>query len=98
MNLSQSKKLAASALGMFLAIGATQAHAKDGDRIKFELVPNPGFVRCLARFPDDPSRPPRALVTVARGRLNDSMHVELRNIKPNLAFDLFTVERSTFTA
>jgi len=55
-------------------------------------------VRCLAAFPDDPSRPPSASVTVKRGKLNDRLDITLRNIKPGLAFDLFTVEHSKFLA
>ena len=53
---------------------------------------------CLAAFPDDPSRPPSASVTVKRGRLNDRLDIQLRNIKPGLAFDMFTVEHSKFLA
>lgn len=62
--------------------------------VTFELKPNPPFVDCLAKYPGDPDHPPTAKVTVVRGRLNDTMLLRLRNIKPELAFDLFTVERS----
>jgi hypothetical protein len=37
-------------------------------------------------------------VTVERGDLNDTLTLRLRNIKPHLAFDLFTVQRSAFLA
>jgi hypothetical protein len=33
-------------------------------------------------------------VRVERGELNDTLHVRLRDIKPNLNFDLFTIQRS----
>lgn len=62
--------------------------------ITFALTPNPKFFNCLARFPADPTRPPEAQVTVTRGKLNDTLILHVKNIKPNLAFDLFTVQRS----
>lgn len=66
--------------------------------ITFDLEPNPKFLDCLARFPGDPNRPPRAQVRVQRGKLNDTLFLILRNIKPGLAFDLFTVQRSNLLA
>jgi hypothetical protein len=60
----------------------------------FSLKPNPKFVKCLAQFPADPTRPPTATVAVTRGSLNDVLTLNIKNIKPNLAFDLFTVQRS----
>jgi hypothetical protein len=96
MNLP--KKTMMSALGLLLAMSGAKAHAGDQNRVHFQLFANPTFARCLARFPDDPSRPPRADVTVTRGRLNDILRMELHDIKPNLSFDLFTVQRSAFKA
>lgn len=64
----------------------------------FSLTANPNFVNCLARYPDDPNRPPQATVTVTRGKLNDTLQLKLKNIKPNLRFDLFTVQRSNLLA
>jgi hypothetical protein len=59
---------------------------------------NPDFLNCLARFPNDPSRRPRAIVTVTRGKFNDTLLLKLKNIKPKLVFDLFTVQRSNLLA
>ena len=98
MHLWPSKKTWASALGLLLATSAAQAHAGDSRKIQFELSPNPNFIRCMARDPHDLSRPPRAEVTVTRGRLNDTLKLRLHDFKPNLAFDLFTVENSAFNA
>ena len=72
---------------------AAQAH-----EIEFNLTPNPKFVRCLAADPDSIHRRPKAEVEVERGRLNDKLTLELKNIRPGLAFDLFTVQRSPFLA
>ena len=81
-----------------VAVCGGGARAAGGDGTRFSLVANPPFLRCLAAFPDDPSRPPSATVTVRRGRENDQLDITQRNVKPGLGFDLFTVERSPFLA
>jgi len=55
--------------------------------VDFELHPNPAFKTCLG--PD-----PHAKVHVVRGTLNDRLNIEITGIKPNLDFDMFTVQRS----
>src|SRR5436305_1525758 len=67
----------------------------DADTVHFQLAVNPRFAGCLGN-PTGPA--PRADVTVLRGKLNDTMVLKLKNVKPNLAFDLFTVEKSTLLA
>jgi len=74
---------------------ARSAHAASVDSKTFDLVAAPGVSDCLAAYPGDPTRPPTAAVTVRRGRLNDQLQIQLRNMKEGLAFDLFTVERSS---
>ena len=71
---------------------------KPADIVHFNLAPNPKTVRCLAEYPDDPYRAPKAEVTVVRGELNDSLYLTASNIKPGLKFDMFTVERSPLKA
>jgi hypothetical protein len=39
---------------------------------------------------------PTARATVIRGKLNDTLILDLDGINPGLAFDLFTVQRSPF--
>jgi hypothetical protein len=63
------------------------------DEITFDLVANPKFVDCLRRSPWEE---PRARATVIRGKLNDTLILDLDGFKPSLAFDLFTVQRSPF--
>ena len=87
--------LARAALVAAIAV-ARVSSAQEVDQKRFELFADPSIVRCLAAFPDDPSRPPSASVTVKRGDLNDRLDIQLRNIKPGLAFDMFTVEHSKF--
>jgi hypothetical protein len=95
--------IALLAAGVVLAIGlnvarGVSAQASGPNVAHFELVPNPKFVNCLAQFPGDPHRAPEAEVTVQRGDLNDTLTMHIRNIKPGLAFDLFTVQRSSLLA
>jgi hypothetical protein len=74
----------------------TNAAAQDKkDEITFNLVPNPQFVDCLRSSSNEE---PRATATVIRGNLNDTLILDLDGIKPGLAFDLFTVQRSSLLA
>src|SRR5262245_33129163 len=89
------KWLGRTALVAAIAV-ARVSSAQEVDKKQFDLFADPAVVRCLAAFPDDPSRPPSASVTVRRGNLNDRLDIQLRNIRPGLAFDMFTVEHSKF--
>jgi len=89
---------AALAIGLNAARGVTAQASGKPDVAHFQLVANPKFASCLARYPGDPYRAPHADVTVQRGELNDTLTLRVRNIKPNLAFDLFTVQRSSLLA
>jgi hypothetical protein len=71
---------------------------KDDEKVRFKLSANPAFVRCLARYPDDPDQQPVVEVTVVDGEQNDGLFLRGRYIKPGLKFDLFTVERSPLRA
>ncbi len=75
--------VAALATALPLAAQTNTAH--------FDLFPNPKFVSCLGE-PGGPT--PHAQVTVTRGTLNDTLVISASNIRPGVAFDMFTVERS----
>lgn len=81
----------ATGLAVAIFIGARGTYAQAPDETTFELVSNPKFLNCLAA---DPNNPPEAEVHVERGELNDKLVLELEGVKPNLAFDLFTIENS----
>ena len=82
-----------------LAVAVMAATAgSDNAQASFDLKVNPKFAPCLAKFPNDTTRPPTARVEVEKGDLNDRLELHLKNIKPGLAFDLFTVQRSTLDA
>jgi hypothetical protein len=87
-------KTVAIAAGILAAANAVYAGDKK-DEISFDLVPNPAFIDCLrANYNEEP----RAHATVVRGRLNDTLILDLDGFKPGLAFDLFTVQHSPFLA
>jgi hypothetical protein len=86
----------AGIVGIFNAVGVAEAAQKapqKKEEISFELVPNPAFVECLRA---NWNHEPRARATVIRGELNDTLILDLDNIKPGLDFDLFTVQHSPF--
>lgn len=96
---ASSRWVRASVLGAFaasaLAIGVRTSVADDDDVVVFDLVPNAKFVPCLAAHP---GMTPVARAGVIRGKLNDTLILDLQGFKENLAFDLFTVESSPFKA
>jgi hypothetical protein len=84
------------ALASTIAGGSLSAKASAQDKkdeITFDLVANPQFVDCLRHSSYEE---PRARATVTRGKLNDTLILDLDGFKPGLAFDLFTVQRSPF--
>ena len=76
---------------------ASVSHAADANiaasstRSTFQLIANPTFLNCLSG-----SGTPAATVTVVKGKLNDTLTLKVRHIRPKLAFDLFTVQNSPF--
>jgi hypothetical protein len=75
-----------------IMVPATAAAQDKKDEVSFDLVPNPQFVNCLR---GSSSEEPTARATVIRGKLNDTLILDLDGIKPGLAFDLFTIQRSS---
>lgn len=79
---------------MGAAFAPIAASAQDKkNEITFDLVANPKFADCLRKSSYEE---PRAQATVIRGKNNDTLILDLDGIKPGLAFDLFTVQRSPF--
>jgi hypothetical protein len=75
------------------ALCVLSANAKAGeDETTFSLVVSPSLANtsCLGS--------PTAKVNVKRGELNDRLKIRVTGLNPNLAFDLFTVQRSNADA
>jgi len=56
----------------------------------FTLFPNPKFESCLQVG----NVPATAQLTVTQNELNDDLAITVQHVKPNLAFDLFTVQNT----
>ncbi|MFN7925902.1 MAG: hypothetical protein U0Q16_37735 [Bryobacteraceae bacterium] len=86
-----------AAMALTVATGAALADDDDRDHdrnpvLTFRLLPHPKFVNCL-KAPNGPT--PTADVAVVRGKQNDTLVLRLKNIRPDLAFDMFTVQNTT---
>ncbi len=105
-NAAISLPNATSGLGPLSTIGAsststpaaaapasTAVKAADAP-VQFNLTPAAKFLACL----NQPTGTPTAAVTVTHGAVNDTLEIVLDHFKPNLAFDLFTTQRSPLQA
>ena len=61
----------------------------------FHLIPQAKFLACLQA---SPTSTPKAIVTVTRANLRDILTLTIKNIKPHLNFDLFTIENTNLLA
>ncbi|HVW25315.1 MAG TPA: hypothetical protein VHC69_08080 [Polyangiaceae bacterium] len=86
------------ALDAFSTLSAGVNPPADVDLVKFDLKPNPKFLPCLAQYPNDPKKQPAVDVVVVRGSQNDGLFLRGKNIKPDLQFDMFTVQQSSLLA
>lgn len=73
-----------------LGLTGSTAFAQVQD-IVFNLVPQPKFLSCLG-VPGGPT--PTAEILVQRGELNDILILHAQHLKPNLGFDLFTIQNT----
>jgi len=63
--------------------------------IVFNLVPQPKFIDCLGK---GYGPPPSAEVIVQRGELSDVLILHAHHLRPNLGFDLFTIQNTNLLA
>jgi hypothetical protein len=85
--------LAIAAVTVLASAAATSANSGKQDVARFQMFANPAQLNCLSAT-DNPNRQPTVDVTVDRGEDNDTATLRLRNFKPDLQFDLFTVQNS----
>jgi hypothetical protein len=77
---------AALSLGLIGKLASGQVPEK-----VFHLVPQPKFIGCLGT---SDGQTPTAQIIVQRGELNDVLILRAHHLKPNLAFDLFTIQNT----
>ena len=91
---TRARRVAAAALAaVAIAAGGTAASAQASkpSTTSFSLFSNnPTIQNCFAA----PGKTPTATVHVQRGQLNDRLELEIKNFKPDLDFDVFTVENA----
>ena len=79
-----------TALVMVSAVAATS----QVQETIFNLTPQQKFLSCFAQ----PGYTPIAQIIVQRGADNDVLILRAQHLKPNLAFDLFTIQNSNLLA
>ena len=88
---NHTRLAAAAATAVILAGGATVgAIGSKPSSTSFDLFPNRAVQNCLAA----PGQTPSATVEVKRGEDNDRLKLRVKNLKPDLNFDVFTVEKT----
>jgi hypothetical protein len=85
-------------LDSLLTVAAGVNPPAESDIVHFDFTPISKEIACFAASPNDPDHAPTVHADVVRGPLNDTLFLRGRNIKPNLQFDLFTVEHSALAA
>jgi len=91
------RALAGVAAAVFAgSIGIASAATSKPDQTTFRMFPQSSLLDCLKPSSSSPS--PEVFVRVTRHELNDTAKIYLRGFKPNLNFDLFTIQHSPQTA
>jgi hypothetical protein len=78
------------------SMGVAAAASSKPDQTTFRMFPQTTLLNCVKPHANSPR--PKVTVTVTRGDLNDRATVDLEGFKPNLDFDLFTIQHSPQTA
>jgi hypothetical protein len=86
----------AAAATIVASMGMAAAANTKPNEIRFSMFAQSAELPCLRPSPSAPD--PQVSVRVERHELNDTADIELRGFKPNLNFDLFTIQHSPQTA
>src|SRR5262249_11818812 len=86
------RRLSAVAAAAAVLAGGAAAAAQSAkpSSTQFSLFPNVAVQNCFAA----PGKTPSATVHVERGKFNDRLELDIKNFKPDLDFDVFTVEKA----
>ena len=88
------KRWLITALAAFSLLVAVKPSWAQLQETVFDLTPQQRFLPCFAQ----PGYTPSATVIVQRGASNDVLILRVQHLKPNLAFDLFTIQNSNLLA
>jgi hypothetical protein len=96
--ISLGSRLAAGAAALVFAgsMGLAAAANTKPQHADFPMFPQNSLINCLKPSPSAPT--PQVHVHLERHDLNDTADITLSNFKPNLNFDLFTIQHSPQTA
>jgi hypothetical protein len=87
---SSVAKRSGAALAVLTLMALIPDHGWADDSATFHLFPNQPFKSCFGQ----PGHKAKVIAEVTPGNLNDTLVLNLSGFKPNLNFDLFTVEKS----
>jgi hypothetical protein len=85
-------QIAMAAFSLMVAVMPSRAQVQE---IVFNLTPQAKVISCLG---PGYGPPPTAQVIVQRGELNDVLILRAQHLRPNLGFDLFTIQNSNLLA
>jgi hypothetical protein len=92
-----ARVLAGAAAVVFAgSMGMAAAANSKPNQTSFQMFPQAAEINCLTAGPGAPT--PQVRVQLERHELNDTADIYLKNFKPNLGFDLFTIQHSPQTA
>jgi hypothetical protein len=86
----------AAVAAFVITAGVAAASTSKPRQTSFRLFPQTAFLDCVKPYSGAPT--PQVTVKVQRQDLNDRATIELKGFKPNLNFDLFTIQHSPQTA
>jgi hypothetical protein len=86
----------AAVAAFVISAGVAAASTSKPRQTTFRMFPQAAFLNCVKPSANSPT--PQVTVRVQRQDLNDTATVELKGFKPNLDFDLFTIQHSPQTA
>jgi hypothetical protein len=80
------------AISLLALVIPMRAEASGPNQTSFPLFVNPAVKNCVSNPAGD--KLPEVTATVTGHNLNDTMTLTLKHFRPNLAFDLFTIQNS----
>jgi hypothetical protein len=92
----RARVFAGLAVAVFAGTAGVAAASYKTQQTSFPMFPQVSFLDCVKPYPG--ARTPEVTVKVRRHDLNDTATLDLKGFKPNLDFDLFTIQHSPQTS